>query len=275
MTTFTGVTSSFQRPEFIIDSGEKKAHSWSEAALAMIEKGKTRCTSEDVAAFERLISVHKDSINNKEFICFSTIFHELAKAGHPTAFVDVLVKNGINFSVQEDGTHNTPLLWAIANGKNDMAKEILSRLPTSQKISLNVRSNLKDNTALHVIVGKGYTTTTFSGETVSCSNAELLALAISKGADVNAANSHGNTPLHLAYARRDIGMVKTLLANGANRNYLNNTGLRPKEMIRLSGTPDASLTKAQEVMYQTVNRNYALNEDAYKNANNLRELESL
>lgn len=251
-----------------------KDYSWLRNAVLMIDNAGSHCTPKLLKAFSQLISQHKDSINDAVLVCKSTIFHHLAKSKNPVQFVDVLVRNGIDFSIQERGPYyNTPLMWAIADGQNEMAKEILSRMPRSQAASLYLQG-YKGNTILHLIVGKGYTTQTKDGESVSCTNAELLALAVRRGADVNLANEKGNTPLHLAYARRDHAMVKFLIAHGADQTAVNKEGVTPKDMLYLGSTPKESYSNAKKILDESVEV-YLLNEAAYNNSENLKELDLL
>ena len=49
-------------------------------------------------------------------------------------------------------------------------------------------------------------------------------MLLRKGADLNAANSDGNTPLHLAAANGRKAVVKFLVANRANTDARNNEG---------------------------------------------------
>jgi len=54
---------------------------------------------------------------------------------------------------------------------------------------------------------------------------------IDKGADVNAVDDHGWTPLHLVVCK-DPKMVSYLLERGANIRIRNNTGLTPFECAK-------------------------------------------
>ncbi|MEH1771269.1 MAG: ankyrin repeat domain-containing protein, partial [Nostoc sp.] len=62
---------------------------------------------------------------------------------------------------------------------------------------------------------------------VSQGNKQVVELLIAKGADVNAKNKDGNTPLHLAY---DLDIVKLLIAKGADANAKNNDDMTPAEL---------------------------------------------
>ena len=52
----------------------------------------------------------------------------------------------------------------------------------------------------------------------SCDSKEVAELLISKGADVNAKNRFGNTPLHLAADQGSKGVAELLISKGADVN---------------------------------------------------------
>jgi hypothetical protein len=88
----------------------------------------------------------------------------------------------------------------------------------------NVDVNMKDswkNTFLHVAIWK---------------RQSLLEYLIEKGADVNAKNMYGNTPLHWAESRY---VIETLLRHGADIHALNNDGYTPLEVACIDYTPEA------------------------------------
>ncbi len=247
---------------------------WTKTALDMIKKTKNKCTPQDVREFEHLIHVNQERINDRTYAANSTILHELGKNGAPLPFLSPLIRHGIDFSVQDTFLKNTALIWALANGRNDMAKEMLLQLPLSQVASLDKQCGL-GNTALHLIIGKGYTTHTKDGAEIFCSSLELIHLAIDRGANINLPNYGGNTPLHLAYARRDYDMIKLLLDNGANPNYFNNEGLKPKEMLQMGTNEDENFNRANHVLDDTVGYYFLLKENNYKSTENLKAILSL
>jgi ankyrin repeat protein len=58
---------------------------------------------------------------------------------------------------------------------------------------------------------------------------------IKQGADVNAPETNGTTPLHWAVYQRDAGMVKRLLAAGAKPSVVNQFGSSPMQEAALTG----------------------------------------
>jgi uncharacterized protein len=64
---------------------------------------------------------------------------------------------------------------------------------------------------------------------------------IQHGADVNAPETNGTTPLHWAVYQRNAGMVKRLLAAGAKPNVVNQFGSNPMQEAAMTG--DAEIIK--------------------------------
>src|SRR6185369_16582414 len=61
---------------------------------------------------------------------------------------------------------------------------------------------------------------------------------ISKGADVNAAQPDGTTPLHWASYQVDLDLVKQLLAKGAKADVKNSFGATPlAEAVKVGNVP--------------------------------------
>ncbi len=58
---------------------------------------------------------------------------------------------------------------------------------------------------------------------------EAVDLLISKKANLNSKNSHGDTPLHLSLRKRNEGISNKLIDGGANPNIENNLGKKPGE----------------------------------------------
>jgi len=178
---------------------------------------------------EKIIKDHVHELNQYMYGISNngTILHYLAKIGRPLALIPILARYNIDFSIQDTSFNNTALIWAIANAHNDMAMEIIK---FSSADSLNCQSKHK-NTALHLIVGKGYDACNADGRALRYPNYTLLMSIIERGANVNAQDQNGNTPLHLACVRHDAAMIDYLLAHGANRNITNNAGRTPVNLI--------------------------------------------
>lgn len=253
---------------------EVVSKSWADQAGELVQQSRSGCSSTQLAAFEDLIKKNQGEIN-KRLEADGTIFHVLAKWGAPLEFVAILARYGADFGAQ-DVYSNTPFMWAIANGNNGMAREILKQMPASQRKSLDKQSKLyQNNSALHMLIAKGYITANAQGKPVACSNFELLQRAVALGAEVNIPDSNGNTPLHLAYLRRDAQMVKFLLASGADRRHFNNSGQIPMQMAK-SGSEGESYASARAIVQESAGGKFFLfSEESYKNRENFLALMAL
>lgn len=65
---------------------------------------------------------------------------------------------------------------------------------------------------------------------------EIIKLLLNHGADINAQNKGGNTPLHLASMSNNEDIVFLLLDHGANINIQNRTGETASQMARSQGS---------------------------------------
>lgn len=197
-------------------------------------------------AFQKLLKEGKErGFLNKKFQTFfgGTLFHHLAKQSQYQEHLVLLMEMDIDLAAR-DFWGNTGLMWAIANAHNSVAMKIIkcSELEASH---FNVCCEIHTNTALHLAVGKGYQNRSASGQHLEFSNLELVEALIAKGADVNLPNKDGNTPLHLAYARRDAAMIDALRKAGA-AEIANKKGQLPEELGEIG------YEAAHELLHSTV-----------------------
>lgn len=174
-----------------------------------------------------------------------TFLHRLAKLGIHLDFVDVLSEVGADFNHQESVFGNTPLLWAIANGKYPMAEKILS-VGLKHRLNVNSKDGLQDNCALSLLIKKG-----IRNNDLETYKKLLLSLIIHS--DLNTQDKEGNTALHLACRRRDWEVVNILLDYGADKDILNKNKQKPIEMI--AGNFDQVLEEMGGEMVSTLDRN--------------------
>ncbi len=199
---------------------------WTEKVSSTITKGESRIGKKRSKTFALLMKQVPDVNRREEKWMQGTALHQVAKERSPLGFVKVLADCGIDFNIQDEWG-NTALLWAIANGNNEMAMEILKH---DQDLNLQGLGN----SALHVTIAKGYKKKTAHKESLSISNLKLVQTLAAAGADPNQKNKMGLTPLHLACIRRDPGMIKALLENGADLDIKGPDGKTCRELLDLS-----------------------------------------
>jgi ankyrin repeat protein len=68
------------------------------------------------------------------------------------------------------------------------------------------------------------------GKRLAISNAQVVDRLIKARANVNIQNQQGNTPLHLAYLRRDQAMIARLKQAGAREDIRNDKGEYPAQL---------------------------------------------
>ncbi len=230
---------------------------WVKNVELVIRKAKRRYTQEVKNEFEELLNQGMEvNTTDAERWIGGTMLHSIAKHGKPLEFVKILNKHKIDFNLQ-DNWENTALLWAIANGNNAMANEILD---------YDQNLNLKGlgNTALHLAVAKGYKITTIDGQQLSISNFQLIEKMLKLGADPNLINNLGYTSLHLACIRRDPDMINALIKAGANIDTLSPDKKTCAELLK---TPfdeaNAIINKVTSSVYLLDEVEFNENQDAY------------
>ncbi|CCB91764.1 putative uncharacterized protein [Waddlia chondrophila 2032/99] len=196
---------------------------WRHGISLLIRKGRHHYRPEMNDELSAIVKIGPN-INTRADLWFKgTILHDLAKFGEPSEFVAIFADNGIDFNIQ-DRWDNTALIWAIANGNNSMASEILNY---PQNLDLKGLGN----SALHLAIAKGYKNRTRDGKPLTISNLQLVQKLVDKGADPNLRNKNGYTALHLACIRRDAPMIEALLKNGGDLSIQTNDGKTCKELL--------------------------------------------
>ena len=90
--------------------------------------------------------------------------------------------------------------------------------------------HIKGNKVLHIAVYNN--------------NIQMIKNLIKIGIDINATNSEGNTPLHLAVCDiKKIKIVKLLLDNGADISIANHNGYTPLDFVDNTKTLDILMAK--------------------------------
>jgi ankyrin repeat protein len=183
--------------------------------------------SKDISVLKKFIKEDSNRINLPCDGSGGSVLHGLAKFGRPVKLVKILADLKCNFNQRDSIFKNTPLIWAIANANNTMALELM-------KYDQDFNTVSHGNTALTLAIAKGYTTHSKDGKKLESSNLDIVKALVDKGIDLTIQTRGDNTALHLACARRDHSMIKTLLDAGATTNIKNENGQTAKEMLELS-----------------------------------------
>jgi ankyrin repeat protein len=150
---------------------------------------------DDPSGFELLFAADPDlTVRTRRE---QTLLHRAALS-HSSNAVRLLLERGHEVDPRDNEGY-TPLALAFDSGSRENIALLLEH-----KADVNVM--LQGNTMLHLILKSG--------------EAELegVALLIAAGADVNAPDSDGGTPLHYAVALGDISIAEALVAAGAGVN---------------------------------------------------------
>lgn len=135
--------------------------------------------------------------------------HGEAKTGLFAGEIAFHVERGVSLNEQDRDFGNTPLLWAVANARNYFARELMNHPQNFNLLGCG-------NSALHLVVAKGYRDVSADGARLLVSNVELAQKLVDVGADVNLVGAHGFTPVQIAYLKRDVEMIKILYKGGAD-----------------------------------------------------------
>ena len=236
---------------------------WRAMIIDCIEKACQEGPENYLAKFEALLKEKPSFINNTEGFYKGTILIYLATIGKPIQFVKLFEKYNADFTITENDPlfGNTALLWAIANANNEMAIELIKWCPREQRFNFISKQCKKfKNSPLHLAIAKGYTDTSAIGEKLKFSNYEITKELIKHKPLVNCQNIFGDTPLHLAAARRDIATIQLLLNSGARWDIKNKNGKTALDMLNLT------YEEACQVLNETVgnSKTYKLDRKAFE-----------
>ena len=122
-------------------------------------------------------------------------------------FADVLIANGadVNRKAGEGRSYKTPLNYAAENNNLPVAKLLIA----------------------HGADVEGGGSSPLSSAGVNGDFVEMAQVLVENGANVNARNSQGSTPLHPACSRGNKKVVKYLLSKGADANAKDENGTTP------------------------------------------------
>jgi hemoglobin len=163
-----------------------------------------------------------------------TLLHEIAGQGN-VRIVATLLRLGADPNAS-DGYGQTPLYWASnAYPYDGAARAAVVATLAQAGANVNARERVKGCSALHMAARRG--------------NVLVAQALLGCGADIEARDKYGDTPLHRAVKCRQAELVTFLLASGADAQAKSKSGQTPQLMARgerIQQVLQASNSGAQE-----------------------------
>jgi ankyrin repeat protein/Mg2+ and Co2+ transporter CorA len=164
---------------------------------------------------------------NKKDYTGRNVLHNLAADKHNNwgkDIIDVLLLTSVAIDgpEAEDDLKRTPLHWACATGKKDLAEWLLTR-PRLPRANVNAVDG-REKTSLHLAASHG--------------RDDIVELLLRYGADVNAKSDGSWTPLHNACENGNEKSVRLLLGAGAQLNGRVLNGMTPLHIAAQKGHMD-------------------------------------
>jgi truncated hemoglobin YjbI len=146
-----------------------------------------------------------------------TLLHEIAGQGN-VRIVAALLRLGADPNAG-DGYEQTPLYWVSnAYPYDGVARAAVVVALVQAGADVNARERVKGCSALHMAARRG--------------NVAVAQALLGCGADIEARDKYGDTPLHRAVKCRQAEMVALLLASGADAQAKSKSGQTPRQMAR-------------------------------------------
>lgn len=164
--------------------------------------------AENTAGLEMALAEEQD-IN--EIVTYDFTAATIAAKNDLVRLYEFLRDHGADFTIM-DGHGKTPLMWAALEGSTSVAQKMLSKATALDLIQQKDADNMQ---ALHFAASKGHT--------------DLVEILIAKGADVNALDINGRTPLHYSMLGKTPSTVHALMKAGA-QSLGDKEGRTPEKM---------------------------------------------
>ncbi len=154
-----------------------------------------------------------------------TLLHSAAMGGHLEA-ARLLVKRGIKLSAC-DMNAMTPLHYAVKDGRLKTALLLIAKGANPNAVSMS------GDKPFHLVWMGAYE---LDGKEKSAYSMKLARALIKAGANVNAPDGLGSTPLHHAADNDDLPVIKLLVKHGASVLAKDKKGKTPGDMAHDSST---------------------------------------
>jgi ankyrin repeat protein len=168
--------------------------------------------------------------------------------------VKLLLAKGANVNAK-DNEGFTPLHWAAQDGYKDVAELLLAHGADVNArefgITIQFDADMMNGVALPHKDDDGQTPLHFAYR-----HKDVAELLLAKGADVNAKDKNGTTPLDVAATMCQKDTVELLLAKGADVNATDNDGWTALHVARNKTVAELLLAKGANVNAKTIKDNW-------------------